>query len=86
MFRLLCLSFLITSALAQTDTAALSGLVTDPSGASVSDAAVRLQNTATGSVRSGISGSDGRYQFTLLAPGEYEISAEAKGFKKFIAS
>src|SRR5215471_7854522 len=82
----LLLLFATTVAFAQTDAASLSGLVTDPSSALVSGAAVQLRSNATGAVRSAISGTDGRYQFNLLPPGEYEISAEATGFKKFVAS
>jgi len=67
----------------QTDTGSLSGQVTDPSGAAVGNALVHLKNQATGVVRSATSSSAGRYQFSLLAPGLYELTIEASGFKKF---
>lgn len=86
MIRLSLLSLLATAVYAQTDAAALSGLVTDPSSALVSGAAIQLRSNTTSAVRTALSGTDGRYQFNLLPPGEYEISAEATGFKKFVAS
>src|SRR5262249_45375992 len=86
MQKLALLTLLATVAFAQTDTAVLSGVVTDPSGASVANAAIQLRSAATGAARSATSGIDGRYQFNLLPPGEYEISAEANGFKKFVAT
>jgi hypothetical protein len=84
MFKLAApILFLCSLAIAQTDSASLAGLVTDPSGAGVSNAAVRLRNSATRFLRSTVSATDGRYQFSLLPPGEYEIEVEAAGFKKF---
>jgi hypothetical protein len=86
MIRLSLLTLLVSAAYAQTDSAALSGLVTDPSSALVSGATIQLRSNSTSAVRTALSGADGRYQFNLLPPGEYEISAEATGFKKFVAS
>jgi hypothetical protein len=86
MLRLVAVCLFTTHLFAQTDTAALSGLVTDPSGAVVPNTRVQLRSTATGATRSTVSGTDGRYEFSLLPPGQYDISAEANGFKKFIAT
>jgi Carboxypeptidase regulatory-like domain/TonB dependent receptor/TonB-dependent Receptor Plug Domain len=69
---------------AQVFTANVSGLVTDPSGAAVPSALVRLRNTDTNDARTTTSGSDGRYTFSQLSPGTYEISVEAKGFRSFL--
>ncbi|MGH9446578.1 MAG: carboxypeptidase-like regulatory domain-containing protein, partial [Terriglobia bacterium] len=44
-------------------TTSLTGTVTDPSGAVVPGAHVRLARTATGAVRSTITGADGLYEF-----------------------
>jgi hypothetical protein len=71
---------------AQTDTSSLAGQVTDPANATVSSASIHLRNLATGAVRVTTSNVEGRYQFSLLAPGEYELTAEAPGFKKFVDS
>ena len=71
---------------AQTDTASLTGQVRDPSGGQVASCNIRLHNVGTGSVRSTVCGSDGHYLFSLLAPGQYEITVEATGFKRFVDS
>ena len=80
----LLLFCLIGPAKAQTDTSSLAGLVTDATGGTVSGANVTLKNKATSSSRQIATGADGRYQFNLVAPGSYELSVEANGFKKFI--
>src|SRR5215831_17308203 len=85
MYRTALFLLLATTVFAQTDTSILTGLVTDPSGAAVSGAAIQLRSAATAAVRSTVSATDGRYQFSLVPPGEYEVTAEAKGFKKFMA-
>ena len=77
---LLLLSLLV---FAQSDTASLSGNVTDPSGAAVTGAKITLQNRATGGRRVAVSDISGSYRFTLLAPGPYQISIEAEGFMQY---
>jgi hypothetical protein len=59
------------------------GVVTDPSGAVIPKAKVTALNTGTGISTSTVSGADGSYEFLqLAAPGIYNVSAEADGFKK----
>ncbi len=68
--------------LAQTaSTGALSGTITDPSGASVSGAQVKATNEATGEVRTAVSNVNGNYLLTLLPPGLYELEISKQGFK-----
>ena len=67
---------------AQTDTGALSGTISDPSGGAVANATVALENRATGLVRTTSTDSTGTYRFNLLAPGMYSISAQSQGFKR----
>src|SRR5438270_8750252 len=58
--------FLPPALLGQTaGTGALAGAVTDPSGASVADAKVKLTNEATGEVRAVVSNAAGNYIVTL---------------------
>src|SRR4051794_14669201 len=78
----LCLG--LTPLFAQVFTASLSGLVTDQSGASVPAASLRVRNLETNDTRELQSGPDGRYLFTQLRPGSYELTVEAKGFKRFV--
>jgi hypothetical protein len=63
-------------------TGALTGVVTDPSGAVVSNATVTLTNPETNQVRTAVTGNDGSYRFSLLPPGTYKASFSATGFKK----
>ena len=51
-------------------TGALTGVVTDPSGAVVSGATVTLTNLTTGEMETAATGSGGTYQFPLLKPGD----------------
>src|SRR6516162_1630299 len=70
--------------LAQVFTATLTGVVSDPSSGAVPKATINLTNSATNERRTTLSGADGRYTFSQLLPGTYELSAEAAGFKKFV--
>src|SRR5256885_11705624 len=58
----------------------LSGTVTDPSGAVIGGAAVRLTNVLTGAQRQDTSDSAGRYSFPQVQPGKYKVTASAQGF------
>ena len=84
---LVCLvSLLIVSAgsgWAQVTTATLSGTVTDPTGASTPGATVTLTHQETGTVISKVAGRDGDFQFDFLRVGTYNITIEAKGFKRY---
>lgn len=62
-------------------TGALTGTVTDPSGAVVPSVTVTVINTDTNQTRAAITGSDGTYKFTLLTPGSYRVRFAASGFK-----
>jgi hypothetical protein len=76
-----CLILTALVVTAQTNFAELSGVVNDPSGGVVRNAHVSLQHTATGAVRTGDTNELGRYFFSRLSPGEYELSVKASGFR-----
>ena len=67
---------------AQIGTASLSGVVTDPSGAPVSQADVTLRNTQEAVTRSTKTGVAGEYVLSALQPGNYEITVRAAGFQE----
>ncbi|HXM61123.1 MAG TPA: carboxypeptidase-like regulatory domain-containing protein [Terriglobales bacterium] len=68
--------------LAQSSTTGeISGTVSDPSGAVVSNVPVTLKSIDKGYTQSATSNSQGAYRFSLLAPGNYAVSATAPGFK-----
>ena len=74
--------FLPPALLGQTaGTGALAGAVTDPSGASVADAKVKVTNEATGEVRAVVSNAAGNYIVTLLPPGQYGLEVSKQSFK-----
>ena len=60
---------------------AVTGRVTDPSGAIIPGVEVTVTNTATGFTRTVITNELGIYSATQLAPGTYNIKAELSGFK-----
>ena len=73
------LTCLVDYAVAQGNTADLQGVITDPSGANVSGARIRLENAAVGLVRETTSSETGEYRFLSLPPARYKIQVEAKG-------
>jgi carboxypeptidase family protein len=62
--------------------AAISGRVTDPAGATVSGAAVAAKNVETGETRSTVTDSIGHYWVPSLAVGEYELHVTKQGFQE----
>jgi hypothetical protein len=84
-FLLVVAALSITTApllMAQTgSTGALTGTVTDPSGAVISGATVTATNVGTGQERSVTTSANGAYKFGLLSPGNYSVKFSASGFK-----
>src|SRR6266436_450232 len=66
----------------QTETATVSGLVTDRTGAAVSGAEVRLQSVERGTVTTTTTNDPGIYVFPSVHPGQYQISIQKQGFKQ----
>jgi hypothetical protein len=64
----------------QTSRGTVTGLISDPSGAAVSNASVELRDTATNVTRSTTSNESALYRFDAVDPGPYEISVTAPGF------
>ena len=63
---------------------AISGNVTDPQGASVPNVSIIATEMQTGARSQTRSDASGAYTIPFLAPGNYQISAEAPGFKRFV--
>ncbi len=69
-------------AIAQTITTAdVAGVISDSSGAVVPGAKVTLKSLGTGETRNETANTQGQYRFSLLKPGDYEISAASQGLK-----
>src|SRR5262249_35302045 len=62
-------------------TGALTGAVSDPTGAVIPGVTVTATHTGTGAERTVMSREDGSYRFTLLPPGIYKVKFEQPGFK-----
>ena len=60
----------------------IQGVVADPSGASVPNAAVHLRNLDTGVEATTATSTTGNYRFSSLPPGRYSVSVDATGFKR----
>ena len=71
---------------AQVDTADLSGSVLDPLGSAIPGARVTVKKLDTGATRSTEADDNGQYSFVGLAPGNYELTVEAKGFARSVNS
>jgi hypothetical protein len=68
---------------AQTQTTGeITGVVTDPSGASVAAAKVTLRDNAKGSAQTTETNKDGVYHFQLLNPSNYTVSVTSPGFEE----
>jgi hypothetical protein len=83
-FALLCLALLLvisSSAYAQVS-AAISGIVTDDSGASVAGATITATNVETESQRTIVTDPVGYYRFAELPLGEYELDVKKNGFQQ----
>ncbi|HKW17971.1 MAG TPA: TonB-dependent receptor [Terriglobales bacterium] len=64
-----------------TTTAALSGSVSDPTGARVANATVTLSSPEKGVIRTFKTDAQGNFSFALLPAATYMLSVEASGFK-----
>jgi hypothetical protein len=69
--------------LAQFTQSSILGAVTDPSGAGVVGAEVRVTNEGTNFVRSTITDDSGDYRVSGLEPGFYRVTVTVTGFKTF---
>ncbi len=85
---LFCLFVFLFSAIsstihAQSNSGAISGVVTDPSGAVVPGATVSIQNPVSAYARTATTDSAGRYQFPNLPFNPYHFTVTMNGFGSF---
>ncbi len=74
------LFLLVPACMAQTVTGAITGEVTDPSGAVVAGAHVAANNLDTGVNSTATSDSAGVYRISYLPIGNYKVTINASGF------
>ena len=71
-------------AFAQSTNATISGVVVDPAGKVIPDAAIEIVNDATGVHYSSETNGTGIYTITILPPGQYRVQVSRVGFKTLI--
>lgn len=79
------LTLFVSPVLAQTS-GSISGEVKDEKQAVVTNATVTVRNVKTNETRTTTTDGDGRYRFTGMKVGDYEISVESTGFAKYVQS
>src|ERR1044071_6829059 len=83
------IAFLLTSAaplLAQVNaTGTISGQITDPGGAGVPNASIKVTEERTGISDTRTSGADGYYTVPFLKSGVYTVEVSAPGFSTAVA-
>src|SRR6478672_10544881 len=67
---------------AQIATGTINVTVADGTGAMVSGASIRITNSGTGLLRTGIANERGELSVSYLPVGQYSITVETAGFKK----
>jgi hypothetical protein len=87
MTRIGCFLLIITGlAWSQSFTAAVRGVVTDQTGAAVADARVIITEAGRNVQHPTTTDAQGRYYVSALPPGQYTMTVEASGFKKYSQS
>ena len=86
--RLLVVFILLSATLlvGQTFRGTVLGTVTDPSGAVVAGATVKVKNLGTGLERTTVTSADGSYSVPELPIGSYSVTVTQTGFKTFVAT
>ena len=84
--RLLFTSILLLSiaAFAQSERGNITGLVVDPTGASIAGAELSVVNRDTNAVNKAISSASGEFNIPNLLPGTYRLEITSSGFKRYI--
>ena len=81
-FKRFSLFLLLASAIyAQSFRGSLSGIATDASGAAIQGAVVKLEDPATGNIRSNVSAANGDFLFIDLPVGTYTLTVSSPGFE-----
>src|SRR5678816_3000620 len=77
------LAFTTSLTLAQT-TGSISGEVRDEKQSVVTNATIIVRNVKTNDTRTAQTDNEGRYRFTGMRVGDYEVTVEATGFSKYV--
>jgi hypothetical protein len=77
-------ALVVTPASAQTESAMVSGQITDATGRVVPEADVKIMNVATGVATTVSTNKEGIYSVSGLIPGRYRITVQKPGFREVI--
>src|SRR5690349_4309147 len=83
---LVLITLLAVVASAQTFRGTILGTISDPNGAVVAGATIRVKNTSTGLERTATTDSEGNYSVAELPIGPYEVRVEQPGFTTLLVS
>ena len=81
---LMLLPLLATLLSAQSERGNITGTVSDPTGAVIGGAEVKVTNRATNTTANARTTAAGDYNVSNLSPGEYRVEISATGFKRFL--
>src|SRR6478672_7221076 len=84
MLPLLVASLTPLTAVAQEMTAGVQGIVKDPSGSLVPNAAVEISSSALIGNKKTTTTAGGEFRFAALPPGKYDLTVAASGFRTFV--
>jgi hypothetical protein len=84
--KLIIFFFAISSRAFGQDSASITGTVTDPSGATIADARIAVDNHERSIHRTTVTNTSGEFLVPGLSPGSYDLSIRAPGFKKYQAN
>src|ERR1051325_9382917 len=82
----ICFALSGVVALAQFESATLTGVVRDSTGRVIPGVTVRAVNEGTAIEVTTTTNGEGRYVFSNLRPGSYRVVASVAGFKQFVSS
>src|SRR5260370_483589 len=80
--RFLVVILLLVGSVFAQDRGTIRGVVTDPSGATVPEATVRVKKVNTGLTQTVKTSADGVYNVLYLPAGDYTVTTEKQGFRK----
>jgi len=81
LFVILAILAFSATAVAQSITGSISGIVTDSTGGVIPGATVTLTGDQTGGTRTATTNGEGRFNFAALQPGNFSIKVEHQGFQ-----
>src|SRR5215475_10240402 len=84
LLRVLAVCAFVGTLSAQEFRGTFSGSVKDAQGAAIPHVKVVITEVATGNKSETLTSATGEYTVPFLKPGEYDITAEVSGFKKFV--